>query len=130
MTQADDTGRFVWWDLTVDDAEGIRDFYAEVVGWTFAPHAMEGYDDYEVRLPDGGETVSGICHRRGPNADLPAAWLPYVRVGDVDAAAARAEARGGRILAGPRAMGGGRFCVIEDPAGARLALFDPGPQGA
>jgi predicted enzyme related to lactoylglutathione lyase len=31
---------------------------------------------------------------------------------------------GGRIVAGPKAFGGqGRYCVIEDPAGAVAALF-------
>jgi predicted enzyme related to lactoylglutathione lyase len=30
---------------------------------------------------------------------------------------------GGKVGAGPRMMGGGRFCVIQDPAGAMCALF-------
>jgi hypothetical protein len=127
MANADENGRIVWWDLTVPDAEAVRDFYGEVVGWSWKPHSMGGYDDYDIQLPGSEETVTGICHRRGANADIPSAWLPYVRIADVDAAARRAAAKGGRILAGPRAMGAGRFAVIQDPAGAKLALFGPEP---
>ena len=28
-----DVGKIGWIDITVDDAEGLRDFYANVVGW-------------------------------------------------------------------------------------------------
>jgi predicted enzyme related to lactoylglutathione lyase len=54
-------GTIAWTDLTVPDAEKVRDFYAAVVGW--------------------------------------------------------------RIVSGPRALGEGRCCVIEDPAGAVCALY-------
>jgi len=47
---------------------------------------------------------------------------PEIVVEDVDAAAARCAARGGRVLVGPKPMGGGRYCVIQDPAGAVCAL--------
>ena len=49
----------------------------------------------------------------------------YVRVADIDASIAACEAGGGKVLDGPRALSGERFCVIEDPAGACLALFGP-----
>ena len=125
MASEPEAGRIVWWDLTVPDAEAVRDFYADLLGWTAKDHPVGDYVDYEMRPAGSEETVAGICHQRGANADLPPVWLPYVRVADVDAAAARALARGGRIVAGPRAMGGSRFCVVEDPAGAKLALFGP-----
>ncbi|NTV03925.1 VOC family protein, partial [bacterium] len=39
-------GTVGWFDLTVEDAEGLRDFYGEVAGWSFELVPMEGYDDY------------------------------------------------------------------------------------
>jgi len=33
--------------------------------------------------------------------------------------------RGGKIVCSPRAMAGGRMAVIQDPAGAVAALFEP-----
>jgi hypothetical protein len=47
----------------------------------------------------------------------------YFVVADVEAAAAAARAQGGEVLAGPRALGGGRMCVVRDPAGAVCALY-------
>ena len=37
-------GEVLWRDLTVENAEEIRDFYHEVVGWKATPEDMEGED--------------------------------------------------------------------------------------
>ena len=57
------------------------------------------------------------------NAGLPAQWLMYVRVADVAASAAEAERQKGKVLDGPRRMGGSNFCVIQDPDGAVMVLI-------
>ncbi len=119
------TGKITWTDLTVPDAEGVRAFYQQVVGWEGQPEDMGGYSDYNMVAPGSGETVCGICHCRGVNADIPPQWLIYVTVEDVDAAAAKCRELGGEVVAGPRDLGGGRFCVIRDPAGAVCALYRP-----
>ncbi len=118
-------GKITWFDLTVPDAEPIRDFYAKVAGWTFSEQPMGDYSDYNMLAP-GGDCVTGICHARGGNAKQPPAWLVYINVADADAAAAQAAELGGKVLDGPRDMGGGRFAAIQDPAGAVCALWqDP-----
>lgn len=117
-------GAIAWADVTVPDAERLRDFYRDVAGWTPSALSMGDYADY-VMHDASGAAVAGVCHARGPNADLPAQWLVYVTVPDADRAAARCVELGGRVIAGPRPMGGGRCAVIEDPAGAVLALFAP-----
>jgi predicted enzyme related to lactoylglutathione lyase len=115
--------KIVWTDLTVEDAATVRDFYAAVIGWEFKPEEMGGYDDYHMLAPGTDESVTGICHARGANANVPPQWLVYFSVRDVEASAAKAVASGGTIVDGPRAMGGGQFCVIRDPAGAVCALY-------
>jgi predicted enzyme related to lactoylglutathione lyase len=117
-------GSIVWRDLTHEEAESLRDFYASVVGWEPKAHDMGDYDDYEMVAPSTGETVAGICHARGRNAKAPPQWLVYVSVEDVEASAARCLERGGRVLDGPRPLEGKPFCVIEDPEGAVLALLE------
>ena len=117
-------GSIVWRDLTVSDAETTRDFYAAVVGWEAHPHPMGEYDDYEVRCPETGDTVAGICHARGTNAKVPPQWLVYVVVENVEASAKRTVELGGEVLDGPRPMGKAPFCVIRDPAGAVLGLIE------
>ena len=117
-----EVGSVAWTDLTVADAEGVRDFYAAVVGWKPQAVGMSDYSDYMMCAPGSGTGVAGVCHARGVNAGLPAQWLVYIVVDDVDAAAARCEAKGGRVLVRPKPLGGGRYCVIQDPAGAVCAL--------
>lgn len=116
-------GAIAWRDLTVPDATTVRDFYGAVVGWEFTSQDMGDYQDFSVLVPSTGETIAGICHARGENARIPAQWLMYVLVPDVDASAARCVERGGSLVDGPRDMGGSRFCVIRDPAGAVCALY-------
>ena len=117
-------GSIGWLDLTVERAEEVRDFYREVVGWTASPVDMGGYSDFSMVRPGDGEAVAGVCHARGSNAELPPVWLAYVVVEDIDRSAAVCVERGGKVLAGPKDLGAeARYAVIQDPAGAALALY-------
>lgn len=116
-------GTIIWRDLTVENATELKDFYQEVVGWRPVEHDMGDYADYDMLPPDGNESLAGICHARGTNANVPPQWLIYITVEDVDASAQRCVELGGKVLDGPRQMGGSRFCVIQDPAGAVAALI-------
>jgi len=116
-------GSIAWQDLTVPNASEIRDFYCQVVGWTFTDHDMGDYADYNINLSDGGQTVAGICHARGSNAGIPPQWLVYIVVDDVGQSAQKCVELGGKLIDGPREMGGQSFCVIQDPAGAVAALI-------
>ena len=115
--------QLAWLDLTVDDADPVRDFYAAVAGWTPEPVSMGEYDDYA--MTHDGQAVAGICHARGPNTGLPPVWLPYFEVSDLQESLETVRACGGTILHGPRAAGGGlRMAVVQDPSGAAAALVD------
>ena len=123
---AGDVGTIGWTDLTVDNAEEIGTFYSEVVGWKALPVDMGGYNDFNMTPPAGGEAIAGVCHARGGNTGLPTQWIMYVTVENVAASARRCEELGGTILAGPSGSEGQeRTCVIQDPAGAVLALYQP-----
>jgi predicted enzyme related to lactoylglutathione lyase len=124
--QALQVGTITWRDLTVKDATAVRDFYASVVGWTFRAEDMGGYSDFSMISPSTGDVVTGVCHARGANSEIPPQWLVYITVADVDASAKTCTDLGGTVLVGPKPMGGGRFAVIRDPAGAVCALFRPG----
>lgn len=118
-------GTVLWRDLTVADAERVRDFYQQVVGWESSPVDMGGYSDFNMMPAGSSSPVAGICHARGSNGDLPSQWLMYIVVEDADRGAAECVRLGGRVVTGPRPMGGARVCVIEDPAGAVCALYQP-----
>lgn len=123
MSQHGVPGHLGWLDLTVADATGIREFYADVVGWTHEAVPVDEHEDFVMAAADG-DAIAGICHARGRNADLPPLWIPYVLVDDLTGRLARCRDRGGEVLGGIReAPGQGRFAVIRDPAGAVIALF-------
>jgi len=119
------SGRIGWHDLTVGNADEVRDFYRDVVGWTHEPLDMGGYADYVMKDSEGNG-VAGVCHARGANAAIPPQWLIYFMVADIDASVAAVTARGGELVTPVRKAGNGRFCVIRDPAGAVAALYQEG----
>ncbi len=125
MSDESQVGKVGWIDITVDDADGLRDFYQEVVGWDCEETSMGEYSDYTMKMPSNGEAIAGVCHSRGSNANLPGGWLVYFIVADVDASAAKCKEKGGNLIIEPRELAGGRFCIVEDPSGATAALYQP-----
>ena len=118
-------GGVLWQDLTVANADELRTFYGAVIGWQPRDVEMGGYADYEMISPTTGDTVAGICHARGVNADIPPQWLIYFSVASLKESIAQCVALGGAVIAGPRNLGDERFCVIQDPSGAVCALLGP-----
>lgn len=114
-------GRFVWHDHLSEDREAATRFYSELLGWEIEVW-KPGELDYPM-IKVGDESHGGF----GPAQGAPPHWLAHVRVEDADAAAARAEGAGGRILAPafdiPEV---GRMAVVADPQGAVLSVFTPG----
>lgn len=115
-------GTIVWHDLTVDNAAEVRDFYTKVIGWKPEEVNMGNYSDYSMFSSDG-QCTAGVCHRLGTNANIPPQWLVYVAVADVQKSADAAIDAGGKIIDGPGKMGAQDFCIVQDPAGAVIALI-------
>ncbi len=117
-----DVGKIGWLDLTVEDAESVKSFYQAVAGWQPQAVAMDGYSDFNMCVDD--EPVAGICHARGGNAGIPARWMMYVTVTDIEAAMQQAEQRDGKIIHRiSNSDGNTTMAYVEDPAGAVFALY-------
>jgi len=118
-------GEMVWMDLTVANASEVKDFYQSVIGWQSEDIAMDNgqYHDYSMALASNSETVTGICHAKGPNADMPATWLPYFLVTDIEQSTQNAVKQGGELLTPIKSMGSDKYAVIKDPSGAMCALY-------
>ena len=119
-------GRIAWLDLTVPDAESTRNFYRQVIGWAVQDVEMHDgdarYADYNM-LGDSGNPAAGICHARGMNAGLPAVWMIYLPVGDLDESLRRVEQEGGKIIKAMNGRDGNHvYAAVQDPVGASLAL--------
>ncbi len=110
----DEGNAFCWYELAVKDTAKATAFYSSLFGWT----AIEspGYTEWAL----GSLRIGGMMEI----PDVPPNWMPYVMVDDCAAAAARLQDAGGTLLLGPGAAGDkGFFCIILDPQGATLGLF-------
>jgi uncharacterized protein len=112
-------GRVGWHELVATDREKASAFYGELFGWQQADADVSALGTYQ-RFSAGGETIGGMV--TGP-ATMPAFWLYYFNVGDIDAAAKRVTAGGGRIFGAPLELQGGSWVIqCADPQGAAFAL--------
>jgi predicted enzyme related to lactoylglutathione lyase len=120
-----EVGTIGWIDLSVPNADKVRDFYKGVVGWTDEALSMGEYNDYVMKTPESQTSITGICHKQGVNADIPSQWLIYITVADLDKSASQVEALGGKILVAPKSVGSyGRMSIVQDPGGAIAGLFE------
>jgi predicted enzyme related to lactoylglutathione lyase len=113
-----------WVDLGSPDMEGSKRFYGELFGWTAHVSTEPEAGGYTIFNKDG-KPVAGA----GPLFDQaqPPAWTTYVATDDADAAAARVERAGGKIVMSPfDVMEFGRMALFSDPAGAQFAVWQPG----
>ena len=125
-------GHVLWLDLTVENAESVREFYAAVIGWDATEVSMGEYSDYMMmasgdrpaRAPEQAQVVAGICHAKGENSGLPAQWVNYFGVVDLGQSLEKVSELGGKQVGEIRTYGPSRFAVIEDPAGAVCGLFE------
>jgi hypothetical protein len=121
-------GQQVWLDLSVKDAEKIKDFYQSVLGWQvnavdMTDNTGEKYQDYAMSVEDEQNAVAGVCHAKGTNATLPPVWIPYFSVANVDDAVTKIKAHGGQLLTEIKSMGNDRYAMVQDPAGAVFAIY-------
>lgn len=114
-------GTIISADLTIDQADDVRDFYEQVIGWEHVDIEMGGYSDYLMQTKEG-VPVAGVCHQAGPNAGLPKVWMVYFQVEDLEKSLQAVRRLGGKVLREPEGTSCGSFAVIEYPAGAICAL--------
>jgi predicted enzyme related to lactoylglutathione lyase len=116
-------GTFCWNELVTRDVEGAKKFYTEVLGWKAVDTGMPEMD---YTLFNVGEENAGGLMAMPPDvpAEVPAHWMSYIAVDDVDAAAKKVTECGGEVFHGPQDIPEvGRFCIIKDPTGAVVSLI-------
>lgn len=114
-------GRFVWHDHMSEDPAAASRFYADLLGWEIEVW-KPGELDYPM-IKMGEQTHGGFGPAQG---GAPPHWVGHVIVEDADAAAARAEAAGGTMVAPAMDVPEvGRMAFVTDPQGAVLSLFAP-----
>ena len=119
-------GRIVWAELLTLDVGTAAEFYGKVFGWTFETYGpKDDFKTYTLVL-SGGTPIGGMVYARPKQPEkYPASrWVGFVSVEDVAAAAARAEAAGGRIVIKPTDLGDrGTEALLMDPEGGLFGLI-------
>ncbi len=117
----------VHFEIAAKDAEGMRDYYAELFGWEFdADNPMNyGTVQREANLAKDGVGIGGGI---GPGPEGYAGHVTfYVEVPDVEAALAKAESLGGSRMMGPdEVMEGLVIGLFNDPEGHTIGVLDTG----
>jgi uncharacterized protein len=113
-------GHVGWHELLAVDANKAFAFYGELFGWQKADSEIGSTDAYQM-FSAGGHSIGGMFTK--PATDPVPYWLFYFNIDDIDAAAERVKAGGGRIFEGPLEVPGENWIVrCADPQGAAFAL--------
>ena len=105
----------VRFEIVGQDADRLRSFYGELLGWSFQGI---GAMNYGVVAAGEGGIPGGIGEAQGALG-----WLTfYTRVPDLRAALAKAERMGSRVLLPMHTRGDTQVAVISDPEGNPVGL--------
>jgi predicted enzyme related to lactoylglutathione lyase len=115
-------GSVTWNENLSRDFEGNKKFYTEVFGYEYGDMSADGFNYATLDLT--GAAVGGIGELP-PDApeDTPAHWMTYFAVADTDAAVAKVEELGGRVLNPAFDTPQGRIAILADNQGAPFAVI-------
>jgi uncharacterized protein len=120
---APEVGEASWHELMTTDANAAMKFYSDVFGWKPSEALdMGAMGKYQMfNRPHG--MIGGMMNKPPEMAHVPPNWLIYFRVPDINAAAERVKANGGKIVNGPMEVPGGDWVLVgTDPQGAAFGL--------
>jgi hypothetical protein len=118
-------GEVCWSELSTTDPRAAFGFYGELFGWKKAgEHDMGPMGTYLLFGVDEKTGLGGMF-AKAKDVPGPPSWLYYIEISDLNAAIARAKAKGGQVLNGPMEVpGGAHIAQIKDPQGVLFALHE------
>lgn len=123
-------GHIGWNELATPDPEAAIAFYTKHFGWNWPePMDMGPMGKYHFLQFTGGSadcpegaTANGALFRKPPEMPV-SLWIYYIWADDIDAALARAQGAGAKLLMGPHEVPGGLWIFQAlDPQGALFAM--------
>ncbi len=105
----------VWFEVMGQDADKLRNFYADLLGWKFKLDNPTNYGVVDTQEEQIGGGVGQVADGRG--------WSTfYTKVGDLDAAVSLAENLGSKIRVPITELPDVRIAVVTDPEGHAVGL--------
>lgn len=118
-------GAFGWNELGTRDTAKAKEFYGAVFGWGSDEQDMGEMGTYTT-WKVGEDMVGGMFDITGVVPDeVPAHWLVYFTIENLDAALEKVKGGGGDVRNGPIEIPIGRFAVVADQFGAVFAVMQP-----
>ncbi|MFD3486317.1 VOC family protein [Streptomyces sp. NPDC058665] len=137
LEAVDGPGSLCWAELTTPDKDAATGFYGSVFGWESSTMPMPGGGGEYTMVHPAGKGPEGMFAGIVPSESDPTSdttgpnWLLYFGTADCDAAVASSDRLGGTTVQEPTDIEGvGRFAVVHDPYGARLAFMQGFAQDA
>jgi uncharacterized protein len=121
----DEPGSPAWYELYSPNAAQARDFYTALLGATAEP--MPGGMEYYT-LKHGNDSIAGIMQIDPSWGPMPAQWVVYFAVADIEATVAKIVEHGGKIMGNIDDTPFGRLAAVADHAGAIFKLLEPPKQ--
>lgn len=110
---------WLWNELWTNDVEGSLAYYSGI-----APYKSEEITEERVpyyMLKSGDQKLCGVM--KNPVEGMRSAWLPYIKVNDVESLSAKATSLGAKIMLEPQdKIRNGTVAIIQDPNGAPFAI--------
>ena len=118
-------GSFCWIELHTSDQNAAKSFYTALFGWQPEDMPMGPNDFYTIFKLQGRDAAAGCSLRPEQRAQSdPSHWTIYIAVENADAAVAKAEQLGGKVLAPAfDVMDAGRMAWVQDPTGAAFCVW-------
>lgn len=120
-------GHFHWNELMTRDVASAQKLYGDALGWTFETMPMP--DGTQYHLCKAGEDMVGGMFDISKNpqfGEMPAGWMAYIAVDDVDACLEKAKADGAMVMGEPfDVQGVGRIAMVRQPDGAMIGWMTP-----
>jgi len=118
-----DPGCLSWNELATRDITGAKAFYGGLFGWSFDDTQPVPGVNYTV-IKIGARDNGGFIAMNEQWGDMPPHWMAYIAVSDVDAAAVKVDATGGKVHVPPTDIAVGRFSVVADPQGGIFTMIE------
>ena len=115
---------FVHVELATTSLPKAKAFYTKLFDWKLVDLPMPSPAGTYTAIQVGDGTGGGMMKQMISGAG--SAWMPYVLVQDIAAAAKKAKKLGATIMKDVTEVKGmGRLCIIVDPTGAMIGLWEP-----
>ncbi len=117
----------LWWhELNCWDAQAAMIFYARMLGWQFETLRLPGGERYHVAWRQGRPLCGILELNAALHAGIPAHWMTYLAVDDLNACLKETARAGGRTVRTPVTLPSvGRLAVVVDATDALIGFIEP-----